>query len=138
MVVPAAEASALEVVETELTLEVLIEALGAPPFLDQVDELDEGHPLVRGEVEVTRLVLVVAPFANQPHAIATTRLASVIGSGHDAEECKASRERLAGAFTPRVSTEGAVGRKTSRVLANRHRFPVATAKRVDDPDVRGR
>src|SRR5262245_33718434 len=52
VVVPAAEAAAFEVVEAELALEVLVDALGAPSFLEEVDELHEGHALVGGEVEV--------------------------------------------------------------------------------------
>src|SRR6266542_6612303 len=66
VVVPASIASAFEVIETEFTLGILIDALGAPALLD--DEHDglvrdalEGH-----EVEVGGAELAVAPLADQP------------------------------------------------------------------------
>lgn len=38
---PAVKASALEVVEAELPFEVLVDPLGSPALLEEVDELDE-------------------------------------------------------------------------------------------------
>jgi hypothetical protein len=48
---PAWEAAALVEIEAELAFEVLVNAFGAPAFLEAMDELDEGHPLVGREVE---------------------------------------------------------------------------------------
>ena len=90
---PAWEAAALVVVEAELAFYVLVNAFGAPAFLDAMDELDEGHPLVGREVEVLRSVLAVAPLADQPDAIAFSRLAAIAAAG--------TRRKATGRSAPR-------------------------------------
>src|SRR5262245_51926320 len=88
VVVPAAEAAAFEMVETELAFEVLVDTLGAPSLFEQVDQLDEGHAPVGREVKVARRVVVVAPLADEPYAIAAAWLAAIVGRRHYADEGK--------------------------------------------------
>src|SRR6266542_5239008 len=67
VVVPAREASAFEVVEPELSLQILVDALGAPSLHDEPYELPLGD--VRGQCReevVGRLTLAVAPLDEKP------------------------------------------------------------------------
>src|ERR1700759_2886207 len=73
VVVPASETAALEVIQSQFALEVLVHTLGTPALLEKVHELYEGHALVGGKVEVAGLVVIVAPFTKEPHASAATR-----------------------------------------------------------------
>src|ERR1700760_760388 len=113
VVMPAAEPAALEVIESELAFEILVHALGAPALLDQVHELDERHALVGGEMEVERLVFIVAPLTNQPPAIAATRFITVVPRREDAEEGEPCGERPRDALAPRVAAEGALFSESS-------------------------
>ena len=90
---PAPKSAALEVIESQLSFHVLVDALGAPAFLDQLHELDEGHALVRREVKVVWRVVVIAPLADEPDSIAPAWLAAVIGRGDDADKREARVER---------------------------------------------
>src|SRR6202050_2632726 len=67
VVIPAAEGAALEVVESELAFEVFIDALGAPSFLGDPNELlaTRGFAQPRERV-VRRRFLVVRPFDQEP------------------------------------------------------------------------
>jgi len=114
---PAWEAAALIVIEAEFAFQVLVHAFGAPALLEAMDELAEGHPLVGREVEVERRVLPVAPLADQPDAIAFSRLTAIVGSGHDAQEGEPGAQRLAGTFTPRVATKAIGGDELLRESA---------------------
>ncbi len=58
---PAAKTTSFKVVEADLAREVLVHALGAPTFLEELNELDEWHPLVRGKVEMAGLIVVCSP-----------------------------------------------------------------------------
>jgi len=84
VVMPAAEAASFKVIEAELALEVLIYAFGSPALLDQLNELHERHSLIGGEVEVARLVVVIAPFADEPYTIAAARFVTVLSRWDDA------------------------------------------------------
>ena len=71
MVVPAAEGAALVVVESQLSLGVLVHALGAPPLLDPPDQLTPGHGRrQRGRGEVGWSRFTVGPFHHQPDHLA--------------------------------------------------------------------
>ena len=137
VVVPAAEAAAFEVIEAELAFEVLVDPLGAPPFFQEVHELDEGHALVRGEVEVERRVVVVAPLADEPDAIAAARLVAVVGSRDDADEGKARAQRSRGPLAPRVAAEHGVVDQACGEIACGECVAVASTVRVDAPHARG-
>ena len=69
--VPAGEATALEVVEAELALEILVSTLGAPAFLDETNELFAIHDRRCGaEVEVGGPLLAIAPFEDKRDTLA--------------------------------------------------------------------
>ena len=106
VVVPASETAALEVIQSEFALEILVHALGTPALLDQLHELHEGHALVGGEVEVDGLVFIVAPFTNEPHPIAATRFTTIVCRRDDAQEGEPCGEWTCGPFAPRVTAEG--------------------------------
>src|SRR5205814_8447754 len=63
VVMPARKEASLEMVEAQLSFQVLVHALGAPAFLDEADELLLAQGVRQGgEVEMGGLNLVVAPF----------------------------------------------------------------------------
>src|SRR5262249_15219164 len=86
------------------------------------------------EVEVLRSVLPVAPLADQPDAIAFSRLAAIVGGGHDAPEGEPGAQRLAGTLTPRVATEVVVGDELLREIAGSDGLTASTGSGVDYPD----
>jgi hypothetical protein len=87
VVVPAAETAALEVIETEFPLEVLIGALGTPALHGDADELVEGR--VRGqrrEEVVGGLGLAVAPLDQQPDRRALVEFVTLLGAAWRSEQ----------------------------------------------------
>src|SRR5664279_1582000 len=71
MVVPAAKGPALVMVESQLSLGVLVHAFGAPALLDPPDELTPGHGRrQRGGGEVGRPFFALGPFHDQPDRLA--------------------------------------------------------------------
>ncbi len=67
VVMPAAEGSPLVVVEPELTLEIFVDALGAPAFLgDPYELLSTGRLAEAGERVVGRRLLAVRPLDQEP------------------------------------------------------------------------
>src|SRR5262249_53907775 len=67
VMVPARKATTFVVVESELSLQVLISAFGTPALHDLADQLLAGHPLWQCAEEVVRwLRFAVAPFDEEP------------------------------------------------------------------------
>ena len=74
VVVPAWKGSSFEVVEPELTLQLLVGALGPPPLLDDADDLLLAHATrQRREVVLGGLGLTIAPFHDEPDVLTTHR-----------------------------------------------------------------
>ena len=78
--VPAEEGATFEVIETELALHILVDALGAPALLD---ETDEALPTLapRREIEemkLGRLGLAVLPFHEQTNVLAYRRVDAIV------------------------------------------------------------
>ncbi|HWU89015.1 MAG TPA: hypothetical protein VN253_17235 [Kofleriaceae bacterium] len=78
---PALEAALLVVIEAEFALEVLVDSFGAPVFLEELNQLDERHPLVGREMEVLRSRFTVAPLADEPDTVTSLRLATIVAVG---------------------------------------------------------
>src|SRR5579859_770303 len=90
---PSGEGASFEVVESELSLELLIAALGLPTLLDDADDLFLAHatPQTREE-EFRRFALSLWPFDDEPDRLAQLRLAAVVVRGLDSAEDEARRE----------------------------------------------
>jgi len=74
VVVPALEASSLEVVEAQLALQVFIDTLSAPALHDQPDELSLGDVLGQGGEEIVGgFVLAVAPLESEAIGLRSRR-----------------------------------------------------------------
>ena len=70
VVMPSWEAAALEVVQAQLALEVLVGAFGAPALLEDPDDLLSTHASwQRGEREFRRLLFTVEPLGNEPERL---------------------------------------------------------------------
>ena len=68
MVVPAREGTALEVIETELTLEVFVHALGPPAFFAKAHDLLLAHPAAEGgEQKLAWRLVAFGPFGDELH-----------------------------------------------------------------------
>src|SRR5215208_4163074 len=136
VVVPASVAAAFKVIKTELVLQILVDPLGVPAFLEEPDQVDKRHPSVGRKMKVSRLVVVVAPLTNEPHPLASTGLMAVVGDRHDAQEGEPCGERRCRAVPPGVPTErtllGELGSQRTRLD-----FVAASAtERVDHSDLR--
>ena len=81
VVVPADEGAALEVIEPQLALELLVSALDLPALLDRADDRLLAHaPTQRREEELRRLRLVLGPLDDEPERLAIARVRSVVMS----------------------------------------------------------
>src|SRR5258708_38159415 len=79
MVVPAAEAAPLEVVEPKLALHLLVDGLGPPAFLERAHDLLGRHRArQRRERVLRRLLLTFGPLDEQPERLAPPRLRAVV------------------------------------------------------------
>ena len=104
--VPAGEASAFEVVESELSLQVLVDTLSRPSLHHEPDELQPGDGLVQGGEEVVgRFLFAVAPLDEEPLGVGFRMDAG----RHDSPERKAGGEILPGPLTPGAAAKAAVG-----------------------------
>ncbi len=92
MVVPAGPPSALEVVEAELTLEVLVHALGPPPLLNQPHERLLADLAQRHQEELGGLLFAVGPLGDEPLDRPRRRVGAVVVRGDDASEDEPARE----------------------------------------------
>src|SRR3984885_7292101 len=102
VVMPAAKGAALVVIEPELPLEVLVDALGAPAFLGGPHELlSTGRFAQPREGVVSRRLLAVGPL-NQEPVVPAVGVARV-----DLEHGEARPQRAATSLLPRRRTERA-------------------------------
>src|SRR5208337_1854341 len=102
VVMPAAEGASLVVVEAKLSLEVFVDALGAPAFLGDPHELLSTRRLAEaGERVVGRRLLAVGPLDQEPvvTAIGVARI--------DLEHGEARPQRPAASLLPCRRTERA-------------------------------
>ena len=96
VVMPSGERASFEVVESELALEVLIHALGAPPFLEEQHNLFLAHALgERREVKLGRLGLGVGPVSDEPLCLPGSERHAVIVCRLDAHERESRAQVLA-------------------------------------------
>jgi hypothetical protein len=132
VVVPTRKATALVVVEPELSLQVLVDALGSPALHDEADELLPGDAARHAHEEVVgRLWLALAPLDEKLEGLL---LALGHSSGDDATQGEARPELLTGAAAP-----GAASKAPALVDAQRHvldarrtaleRYPAAAVDR---------
>src|SRR5580658_8484961 len=96
VVVPATEGATLEVIESELALEVFVYALGAPSFLRDSDELLAARHLFQPcERVVCRRLLAVGPLDEEPVVVA------VFVAGVDLDHRKSRDESTTASLLPR-------------------------------------
>jgi hypothetical protein len=103
VVVPAWEAKAFVVVQTELALEVLVHALGSSALHDQANELSVRSELgQRDEKGMGRLLLTVPPLDEKPE-----RFLLALGdtSGYDATQGETCGQSLSGALAPGAASK---------------------------------
>src|SRR3982751_4377000 len=99
--VPARKGTTFEVIESELTFEVLIQALGSPALLEQADDLLFAHASAqRGEKKLGRFLLIFRPFSDEPKRLTSSESNAVVMRGSDAHETEARTESPFGAITP--------------------------------------
>ena len=85
MVMPASEATSLEVIQAKLAFEVLVDALGAPALLDGSNQVFHGDlPRQRCEVVLGRRRFTVGPLRDQPHVLTDRRGDAIVVKGDDA------------------------------------------------------
>ena len=92
VMVPASEASTFEVIEAELTLEVLVGAFGSPSLFDVPDELFSRHVFRAGdEIEFGRLFLAVLPLHQEPQDVSLSSRNALVCNGQDSPRGKSCR-----------------------------------------------
>src|SRR5258708_11312222 len=102
MMMKAAPAAALEMVEPELILELLIVALDAPTQLGEADEVGDGRRLRQGrEPILCGLGFAPRPLDQQPLCRPGLRTLLIAMGGPHAPPREAPAHRAAGPFTPR-------------------------------------
>src|SRR5712692_4632376 len=101
MVMEAAPAAPLEVIQPQLVLEFLVVALDSPPQLGQADEVGERDGLrQRGQPVLRRLGGAVGPLDEEPFLGARRRPVPIAMRGPHAQPCEAGAHGPAGAFPP--------------------------------------
>src|SRR3989442_14321542 len=102
MMMEASPAAALEMVEPELILELLIVALDAPAQLGEADEVGEGRRLRQGREPILRgLRFAPRPLDQQPLLWPWLRALLIAMGGPHAQSREAGAHRAARPFAPR-------------------------------------
>src|SRR5712691_10342640 len=102
MMMKAAPATALEMVEPELILELLIVALDAPTQLGEADEVGDGRGLRQGREPILRgLRFGLRPLDEQPLGPPGLRTLLIAIGGPHAQPREARAHRAARPFAPR-------------------------------------
>src|SRR5258708_23556100 len=119
MVMPTGETPPLEVVEPELALHLLVDALGAVALLEEANELLLAHlPTQRGERKFRRFSFAIGPLDEEPDGFALCGFGSVIGGDlHPAE--REPRTELAPLCHRSIAPRDATERRVSEPLRNR-------------------
>src|SRR5919106_1367298 len=101
MMMKAAPAAALEMVEPKLILEFLIIALDAPAQLGEADEVGQGRRRRQGREPILRgLGVAPRPLDQQPLFRAGRRALLIAMGGPHAQPCEAGAHRAARPFPP--------------------------------------
>ncbi len=88
--VPAGERAAFEMIESQLSLEIFIHALGPPAFFAETHDLLFAHSAAeRGEQELARCDVAIEPFGDQPERLVFRERRAVILGNLDASEAEA-------------------------------------------------
>src|SRR5260221_6196462 len=99
---PPFEAATFEVIESELALQLLVNALGLPTLFDRANDLLRGHAMSeRREIELRRFCIVFEPFDDEPDRLPLRDGHVVVVCGLHATKREARRESLFGAGAPR-------------------------------------
>ena len=103
---PARKASAFEVVEAKLALEIFVGALCSPALHDNSYELLLRHARwQRGEEVVGRLVFVVSPLDQQPLVLSLFRQTTIVGSRNDPQRSETRAQVVFCALAPSTAPE---------------------------------
>src|SRR5262245_39617293 len=130
VMMPTGEGAALEVVEAEFALQVLVHALGSPALLEDAHDLLLAHLVwQRAERKLGRLSLVLGPLDDQPKGLSILQRNAIVVGGLDLHEAEARAQARFRAIAPGELAEGAA-RKLTSDLADRRGF--ATRVQRDD------
>jgi hypothetical protein len=71
VMMPADETSPFVVVESQLALEFLVDALGPPALFDDAHDLLAGHAAAKArQIELGRMAVALGPFEDKPYRLA--------------------------------------------------------------------
>jgi hypothetical protein len=121
VVMPTGKASAFEVIEAELALEVFVGTFSSPALHDDFDQLLLVPPCRQRRQEVVGWFgLAIAPLDQEPQRFALGRRRAVIVSGHDPHACEAGRQVFFGPLAPSAATKASAGLDLEREIAHLH------------------
>ena len=136
VMIPPWERAALEMVEAELSLELLVDHLGSPPLLDDPDDLLLGHAAwERRESEFRWLCFTVEPLHDEPEGFLLLRL-SLAMNRFDATEAESRRELSFGARSPGDAPEGGGTEFDAELFCGDDTFDLVV--HVEQPETRRR
>src|SRR5438876_4665906 len=137
VVMPARERAALEVVQAQLPLELLIGALGAPALLHDAHDLLLRHATrQRGEDELRWLRLAFQPLHHEPHRLSIAGVGAIVVGDFHTTKCEPRGELAARPLAPGQTPEGAVTESNPELL-HCEGLAVATVDLVQRPDLHG-
>src|ERR1043165_6707136 len=135
---PACKRSTFEVVESELTLQVFVHALGAPALLEDADGLLATHSSwQRGEDELGGLLLAGHPLGHEPERFSIGYGESVVVHGLHAHEAKLRAQSCLRAVTPGDFSEGFAAQRHCQI-EHSSRITTRSVEIVEAHDARGR
>ena len=135
VMVPSWETTPLEVVQTQLTFEVFVDALRAPALLDGPDQLLHGDlPRQRPEVVLGRGILALWPLNDKPHVLADRGIVAIIMERDDATPREVGPEFLFGPFSPGHATEPLPANGHGQI-ANAQSWSPTAKEPVEAPDL---
>src|SRR5450755_3945514 len=133
MVVPAAEAAPLEVVEPKLALHLLVDGLRSPALLERAHDLLGRHRArQRRERVLRRLLLTFGPLDEQPERLARCRLGAVV-----MPDLHAPKREVGAELAPRSLAPGDAAKRpsTERQSKGARALPLGTPAvgPIDEP-----
>src|SRR5512132_1775601 len=135
VVMPSSVRTSLEMIETELALQLFIDALRAPTLLGDAHDLLLAQPTwQRRKDELCRFILAFGPFHHEPYGLVRRRLEAVLAGDFDPPETEARRQLTASSFTPRHPPKGAWSQGETQLLSADGLAPAPLAL-VETPDL---
>src|SRR5579871_948173 len=134
VVMPSDEGATLVVIEAELALELLVDALGLPALLDDAHDLLLAHTRAqRRDEELGGLPLAVGPFDDEPDRLAGLRLGAIVVSDLHTAKDEVGGEFPLDTIAPRHAPEQRATHLKPE-LFDVDRLTSAAARRIQQPD----